>query len=275
MARIIVDALEFSHHRTPILKGINITIEPGTVIGILGQNGSGKTTLLNCIRAEYTPTAGTVSAVDFSEDAVDDKRDLNGIVDIRRFTERERSRIMAIVEQNSLQTFPFTVTETVMMGRYARTGIFEDNDSDIAYDCMEETGVIGFADRNVNELSGGEWRRVMIAQALAQEPEVLLLDEPTLHLDVNHQFELMDLCKHVAATGRAVAVVTHDLEIAARYCDKIAVMDHGKIISVGTPEETITTDMIRRIFHMESKVGYDPDLNGIAVKLIRRADSDE
>lgn len=274
MARIIVDGLEFSHRGTPILKGIDITIEPGAVLGILGQNGSGKTTLLNCIRTEYTPTAGTVSAVDFSDDAVDEKRNLEGIVDIRRFTELERSRIMAVVEQNSFQTFPFTVTETVRMGRYARTGVFDDDDPDIVYDCMEETGVIRFADRNVNELSGGEWRRVMIAQALAQEPEVLLLDEPTLHLDVNHQFGLMDLCKHIAETGRAVAVVTHDLDIAARYCDRIAVMESGKICSVGTPEETITVDMIRRIFHMESKVGYDPDLDSIAVKLIRRVDDE-
>lgn len=276
MAEIVVDELEFSHRRTPILKGISIDIVPGEVLGILGQNGSGKTTLLNCIRTEYTPTGGSVSVVDFSEDALDRGHDLQGMVDVRRFTDAERSRIIAIVEQNSLMSFPFTVTETVRMGRYARTGAFdEDDDPEMVYRCMEETGVIRFTDRNVNELSGGEWRRVMIAQALAQDPEVLLLDEPTLHLDINHQFGLMDICRSIASSGRAVAVVTHDLEIAARYCDRIAVIESGKITAVGTPEETITSDMIRRVFHMEAKVGFDPDIGGIAVKLIRRVDEDE
>lgn len=276
MAEVVVDRLEFSHRRTPILKGVSIDIVPGEILGILGQNGSGKTTLLNCIRTEYTPTGGSVSVVDFSEDALDRGHDLKGMVDVRRFTDAERSRVIAVVEQNSLMSFPFTVTETVRMGRYARTGAFdEDDDPEMVYRCMEETGVIRFADRNVNELSGGEWRRVMIAQALAQDPEVLLLDEPTLHLDINHQFGLMDICRSIASSGRAVAVVTHDLEIAARYCDRIAVIESGLITSVGTPEETITAEMIRRVFHMEAKVGYDADIGGMAVKLIRRVEEDE
>lgn len=275
MIDLNVRGVSFSHRASDILRGITFGISGGEVMGIVGENGSGKTTLLKCINTEYRPTGGSVMLCGFDAAGLDGTGyDVDG-TDVRGFSDSDRSRLIATVEQNSQQSFPFTVMETVRMGRYSRTGMFDDDDEselDTICSVMEDTGILGFADRSVAELSGGEWRRVMIAQALAQEPKVLLLDEPTLHLDVCHQFDLMDLCRRIVS-GRDVAViiVTHDLQLAARYCDKVIVMDRGSIVAAGPSRDVITEDLIRRVFHMESRVSYDPELSGMSVKLIGRA----
>ncbi len=243
-------------------------------MGILGQNGSGKTTLLNCINAEYRPQKGAVRLLNFSEESMDPSHRKCGSIDVRELSEHERSRVMATVEQNSHMNFPFSVMEVVRMGRYSRAGMLDENtdaEMDIVCSAMESTGVLGFSDRDVSELSGGEWRRVMIAQALAQEPEVLLLDEPTLHLDINHQFDLMDLCRTIVSERDIlIIIVTHDLQLAARYCDRIIVMQNGRIVSMGTAEEVITAEMIREVFGMKARVGYDEEIGGMSVFLIGR-----
>ncbi|MCH3977694.1 MAG: ABC transporter ATP-binding protein [Candidatus Methanomethylophilus sp.] len=276
MVRLDVEGVRFSHGSKEILKGLDFSISNGEVVGILGQNGSGKTTLLNCINTEYRPTSGRVAIADFSRESVDGDHDLGEIADVRDFSDMERSRILSTVEQNSQQSFPFTVLETVRMGRYSRTGMFdEDDEAELDFLCrvMDEVGILGFSDRNINELSGGEWRRVMIAQALAQEPEVLLLDEPTLHLDINHQFDLMDMCRRIVRDRNIlIVIVTHDLQLAARFCDRIIVMEHGKITASGTPKETITPEMIRRVFHMRARVEYNEEIKGMSVFLIGKAD---
>lgn len=276
MVRLDVDNVRFSHGSKEILKGLLFSIENGEIVGILGQNGSGKTTLLNCINTEYRPSSGKIAVLDFSEDSLDGGRTMDDISDVRDFTESERSRIIATVEQSSQMSFPFTVMETVRMGRYSRTGMFDDDDEselDLLCSVMEDTGVLEFADRSVDELSGGEWRRVMIAQALAQEPEILLLDEPTLHLDINHQFDLMDLCRRIVSERKIlVVIVTHDLQLAARYCDRIVVMRNGEIVSMGTAREVITEDMIREVFHMNARVEYSEEIHGMSVFLINKAD---
>ncbi|MBR2254558.1 MAG: ABC transporter ATP-binding protein [Candidatus Methanomethylophilaceae archaeon] len=274
MVRLKVEDLKFSHGKKPILHGLDVEIRDGEVIGILGQNGSGKTTLLNCINTTYRQSKGSVAVADFSADVLDSPRELEDMMDIRSFTDTERSRIIATVEQNSFMSFPFTVMDTVRMGRYSRAGILDESDeeeTEKVLSCLEETGILDFASRNVSELSGGEWRRVMIAQALAQEPEVLLLDEPTLHLDINHQFELMDLCRRIVARGGIlVAIVTHDLQLAARYCDRVIVMREGEIIANGPAKEVITEDMIAEVFGMRSRVAWDDEIGGMSVFLIDR-----
>ncbi|MBO4797834.1 MAG: ABC transporter ATP-binding protein, partial [Candidatus Methanomethylophilaceae archaeon] len=161
------------------------------------------------------------------------------------------------------------------MGRYSRAGMLDENtdaETDIVCSAMESTGVLEFSDRDVSELSGGEWRRVMIAQALAQEPEILLLDEPTLHLDINHQFDLMDLCrKIVSERDILIVIVTHDLQLAARYCDRIIVMKDGEIVSMGTARDVITEKMISGVFGMRARVEYDEEIQGMSVFLIGRS----
>ncbi|MBR4504836.1 MAG: ABC transporter ATP-binding protein [Candidatus Methanomethylophilaceae archaeon] len=270
MANMEVDGVGFSHGKRRILDGITFGASKGEVLGILGQNGSGKTTLLNCIRSEYSPDRGKVVLTDLSQDIAG----FLGEIDVRNLSDRDRSRVMAVVEQNSSMNFPFTVMEVVRMGRYSRSGILDEgSESEIEVICsaMESVGVLEFSARGVDELSGGEWRRVMIAQALAQEPEILLLDEPTLHLDINHQFDLMDLCREIASErGMLVVIVTHDLQLAARYCDRIIVMKGGVIESMGTAEEVITPEMIRKVFGMRARVGYDEEMGGISVTLIGR-----
>lgn len=274
MVELDVNGVRFSHGSTEILKGITFSVRNGEVVAILGENGSGKTTLLNCINTEYRPSSGSVIISDFSREGLSKVHE-NANVDVQDFSEADRSRLLATVEQNSQQSFPFTVMETIRMGRYSRTGMFDDDSEeelDLLCSVMEDVGVLEFSDRSVNELSGGEWRRVMIAQALAQEPEILLLDEPTLHLDISHQFDLMELCRRIVRQRNIlIVIVTHDLQLAARYCDKVIVMKKGEIVSAGTAEETITEEMIRNVFHMESKVGYEEVIEGVNVVLVGRA----
>ena len=275
MVELDVNGVCFSHGSTEILKGITFSVGNGEVVGILGENGSGKTTLLRCINDEYRPSHGSVIVSGFSHECLGDVLDKEDSVDVRRFSVSDRAKILATVEQSSHQSFPFTVMETVRMGRYSRTGIFDvdsDDELDLICSVMEDVGILEFADRSVNELSGGEWRRVMIAQALAQEPEVLLLDEPTLHLDISHQFDLMDLCREIARKRDVlIVVVTHDLQLAARYCDKVVVMRRGEIVSLGPAREAITESMIRDVFHMDSRVSYDETIDGVNILLIGRS----
>ena len=275
MVELKVDSVRFAHRTKEILHGVSLDVHDGEVVGILGQNGSGKTTLLNCINATYRQSSGLIAVADFSKDAFDPRRrTMEDIVDIRSFSDTERSRIVATVEQNSNMSFPFTVMDTVRMGRYSRSGMLDEGDDaemEKILSCLEETGLMDFASRNVSELSGGEWRRVMIAQALAQEPEILLLDEPTLHLDINHQFDLMDLCRRISCKGHIlVVIVTHDLQLAARYCDRIIVMKNGDIIANGPAKDIINEGMIADVFGMRSRVSWDDEINGMSVFLIGR-----
>lgn len=279
MVHLDVGRVTFSYGSKKVLDDVSFSITNGEIVGILGQNGSGKTTLLNCINSEYRPKHGTVLIRDFSPDALECKEKQISSADVQDLSNSERSRIIATVEQSSSMSFPFSVMETVRMGRYSHTGMFDDDDEEEIekiYEVMKSTGILKFADRSVNELSGGEWRRVMIAQALAQEPEILLLDEPTLHLDINHQFELMDLLKKIVSERNIlIVIVTHDLPLAARYCDKIIIMKDGKIVDAGSAKDTVTTANIENIFHMRAKIGYDEDIEGIGVFLIGKIDNGE
>lgn len=279
MVHLDVNGVMFSYGSKKVLDDVSFSITNGEIVGIIGQNGSGKTTLLNCINSEYRPKHGSVVIRDFSPDVLESKEKQNPSADVQNLSNSERSRIIATVEQSSFMSFPFSVMETVRMGRYSHTGMFDDDDEEeISKICevMKSTGILKFADRPVNELSGGEWRRVMIAQALAQEPEILLLDEPTLHLDINHQFELMDFLKKIVSERNIlIVIVTHDLPLAARYCDKIIIMKDGKIVDAGSAKDTVTTANIENIFHMRAKIGYDKDIEGIGVFLIGKIDNYE
>jgi len=253
---LAVNGVDFSYEHHEVLKKIELTAERGEVVGIIGQNGCGKTTLLRCINSSLTPSNGSVS--------------VDG-VPVASMSKREIAKKMAFVTQSTYVTFPFTVYETIMMGRYSRTGEGrkkKDDDVEAVYQAMKDTGTLKFADRSVNELSGGERRRVMIARALAQEPEVLLLDEPTLHLDINHQFDLLELIKKLAAEkNMLVLIVTHDIILAARYCDRIVIMQNKQIHKVGETIKIMLPENLKNVFMIETDVGYDERF-GIDVLLI-------
>jgi len=210
-----------------VIKDVTLKAERGEFIGILGPNGSGKTTLLRTIAGYLKARRGRVV--------------LNG-KDIRDMSVREIARVLAVVPQIPEGNLDFRVEDVVMMGRNPYIGRFEvegDEDYRIAAEAMRRAGCLNLVGRRLRELSGGEVQKVMIARALAQEPSVLLLDEPTSHLDVNHQIEVMEMLRRLADSGTLVIAVIHDVNLALQFCTKILVMKDGKVLAYGRPEEVI------------------------------------
>ncbi len=234
---------------------------PGEIVGILGPNGSGKTTLLKCINHALRPRTGTV--------LVEGK----SISDMSR---REIATEMGVVPQNSGVNFPFTALEIVLMGRGPSLRRFQtegEKDLEIARKAMEATDVIDFADRSMTELSGGEKQRVIIARALAQQPKILLLDEPTLHLDVNHQIEILELVKGLVKSQMLTAViVSHDLNLAARYCDKLILLEKGKVIAAGSVQQVLTSENMAQVFRINAVVDYDPRIDAYSISILNSID---
>ena len=277
---LTVDDLTFSYGPKVILKNVEFRAEKGQIVGILGQNGCGKTTLLRCINTLLRPEKGCVM-VDDLESGILDPRSKADVckgepVDVRTLSHCELARSMAVVSQSSYVSFPYTAMEAVMMGRYSRSkrsiGGIRSEDTEAVYKALHDTGTLELTERPVNELSGGELRRVLIARALAQEPRILLLDEPTLHLDVNHQFDLMDLVKVLANERELLVIlVTHDMMLAARYCDKIILMEKGEIVDAGDTKDILTPDNVKRIFHIEADIEYDERIGGLNVTMIGKA----
>jgi iron complex transport system ATP-binding protein len=256
---IEIKGVKFSYGSKSVLKSLSFKMESGNIVGILGQNGCGKTTLLNCINTILKPTGGCVM--------IDDPGGL-GEMDVQRMSSKDLAQHMATVAQTNSTSFPFTVMEAVKMGRYAQTRARDasDQDMDVIYNALERVGMLDFIDRNINELSGGELRRVMIARALVQEPDVMLLDEPTLHLDINNQFDLMDLMRELVDEKKIlVVIVTHDLVLAARYCDQIVLMQKGEVVSIGCCADVITPENMRDVFFVDAEVSYSEAIHGLNV----------
>lgn len=241
-----VKEISFSYEKRGVLEDINLTADRGEVVGIIGQNGCGKTTLLKCINSSLAPQGGNVSVDGLS---------------VSKMSKRDIARKIAFVTQTTNITFPFSVYDTVMMGRYPRiedTDRKEGDDLKAVFQAMKDTETLKFAERSVNELSGGERRRVMIARALAQEPDILLLDEPTLHLDINHQFDLLELVRRLAKEKNLlVIVVTHDIVLAARYCDRIVIMQNKKIHKIGDTIQVMLPENLKEAFYIETEVSED------------------
>ena len=243
-ASIEVCGLSHSYDKRRVLHDVNFTVRPGEFVGILGPNGSGKTTLLNCVSGQLRQDCGKALVCN---------------KDVRMTDSLEMARIVAIVPQESSMTFGFTVEEIVLMGRYAhlkRFSLENDMDYTVTQKAMKATGVWRLKERLVTNLSGGERQRVVIARALSQEPRVLLLDEPTSHLDIRHQLEVLNLIKYLNQ-GQCLTVlaVFHDLNLASRFCDRILLMDQGRIMASGSPEEVLTAQNIEHAFRVKAIIG--------------------
>ncbi len=234
---------------------------PGEIVGILGPNGSGKTTLLKCINRALQPRAGTVFVEGKS---------------ISELSRREIATEMGVVPQNSGVNFPFTALEIVLMGRGPSLRRFQtegEKDLEIARKAMEITDVIEFANRSMTELSGGEKQRVIIARALAQQPKILLLDEPTLHLDVNHQIEILELVRDLVKSQMLTAVlVSHDLNLVARYCDKLILLEKGQVIAAGQVQEVLTRENMAKVFRIEAAIDYDARIGAYTISILTSID---
>lgn len=251
----------FAYNSHEVLSDIELEVSVGEIVGILGPNGSGKTTLLKCINRVLDPQRGSV--------LIEGK-------DHKRMTRKQIALEIGVVPQNGGITFPFTVLDIVMMGRSPALSRFEresEEDMEIVERAMRMTNVTHLAEREIDEVSGGEKQRVIIARALAQRPRILLLDEPTLHLDVNHQLELLDLIAELARSENlSVIMVSHDLDLAARYCDKLILMKEGRIMAAGTVEKVLTPDNLDRVFGIKGHVVYDEEIGSYFVRVLGVSD---
>jgi iron complex transport system ATP-binding protein len=228
---------------SPVLQNTNVMINSRDFVGIVGPNGSGKSTLLRTISRILPPRHGKVL--------------LEG-ENIYHIPASRVAKKMAVVSQAQGMEFPFTVKDVVMMGRlphikrFGREGI---KDQEAAVRAMDLTDTLKLADRQINELSEGEKQRVLLARALAQEPKIILLDEPTSYLDLNYQIEIMQLLTQLRSEcGLTIVTVLHDLNLASRYCDYLLVVKAGAIHALGTPQQVITADMIKEVYGCEVKV---------------------
>lgn len=252
--------LGFSYPRRQVLKEVALRVAPGEFVGILGPNGAGKSTLLRLLCGIIAPSQGQVRL---------QGRPLTSL------SRRAVARTLAFVPQFPDLTFPFTCREVVSMGRFAHLGRFGlegDRDQEVVEQVMELTNTREFADRPVTELSGGEQQRVILAQALAQEGEILLLDEPTSHLDIRYQVEVMDLLYRLNRERHMTVVLTiHQLDLAARYCARLLLLDRGRVEADGTPAGVLTYETIERVFHTPVLVEAHPHLGVPRITLLSPA----
>jgi iron complex transport system ATP-binding protein len=230
-----------------VLENVIFSVDKGEFFGVIGPNGSGKTTLLRCTSGVLKPRSGVVR--------------VNGL-NVHTLGEKEIAKNIAVVPQASAISFSFTALEIVMMGRNPHISRFRmenERDYKIAENAMELTHVKHLASRPIDTLSGGEQQRVIIARALAQEPNLLLLDEPTVHLDISHQLEIMELIRKLNRDNDIIVVaVFHDLNLAAQYCNRLMLLDSGRVSSIGAPHEVLTPENIRKTYHVDVLVKEHP-----------------
>jgi len=221
----------------PVLAGLDLAARPGRLRFRLGRNGSGKTTLLRCLLGRLAPSGGQIRLMGIP---------LSG----RR--PRERARLLAYVPQQPQSAFAFTVRELVLMGRHAHTGalgLAGPADLEAAERALEAAGLSRLAERTLEELSGGEAQCAMIARALAQEPRVLLLDEPASHLDLAHQVRVHRLLRELAAErGVALVCVSHDINLAARFADELCFLQGGRVAASGAPADVLRKELLEAVF---------------------------
>jgi iron complex transport system ATP-binding protein len=243
-----------------ILNDVSIEIHPGKVLALVGPNGSGKSTLLRCMAGLWRPNRGRVTL---------SGRDLH---ELRR---PEIARLVTYVPQETQLEFEFTVREIVLMGRYAHRGRFEretPEDRQAAEDALRRADITHIAERSVTQLSGGERQRVLIARSLATRAHILLLDEPTANLDVDHGLDVLELCRSLADDGHGVAIATHDLNAVSRFVDHVGLIDAGRLIALGRPHDVLTDEHLQRAFRVRSETLIAAD--GTPLLLFHRLNKD-
>jgi iron complex transport system ATP-binding protein len=242
--KLAIDGVRWAVSGRRILDGASLTVEPGEFVGLLGPNGSGKTSLLRCVYRALRPDGGAITL---------DGRDLRAI------PAREVARRVAVLLQDTSGEFGYTVEETVALGRTPHKRLLEPTDREdeaIVAAALARVGATGLAWRELTTLSGGERQRVLLARALAQEPRLLLLDEPTSHLDLRYQIELLSLVRGLELTTLAVL---HDVNLAAAYCDRIALFDAGCVVACGPPATVLTPALLRQVYGVEAAVATEAD----------------
>ncbi len=249
---IDIEGLHFQYSTDAefVLSNLSMKIDKGVFVGIVGPNGCGKTTLLKCIINFLRPNHGDIT--------------IQGQA-VRKIPQRHLARKIGVVPQNWDLNFAFSAEEIVMMGRFPHQGrlsIPSELDRQIVHDVMELTNISHLAQRNVSQVSGGELQRIIIAQSIAQQPEILLLDEATSNLDINHQAEILDLIKSLNSTQHlSVVSVMHDLNLAAQYCDVIIMLKNGQVFATGPPGDVLSRQNIKDVYDATVRVRKDPLTN--------------
>jgi iron complex transport system ATP-binding protein len=219
-----------------VLDGVSCGVERGRLLAVVGPNGSGKSTLVRAVSGLVRLERGEVR--------VEDKP-------LSRWTRPTLARVLAVVSQGEEVVFPLRVDETVLLGRYARLGPLAaagPGDRAAVEEALARCDVAGLAGRTIDSLSGGEWQRVRLARALAQEPQVLVLDEPTTALDVRHEMELFELIRRLVDGGLAVMVITHHINLAARFTDRMILLSAGTVAAEGSPTDVLRREVVREVF---------------------------
>lgn len=242
---IVIKNLEWSYGDRKILNNINLEIEKNNFYTIIGPNGSGKTTLLKSISKILIGRKNCIYV---------NNRDLTSI------KQKELAVYMACVPQNTVIDFEFTVMDIVLMGRTPYLNKFQsesEEDIKIAEKAMKMTNTWHLRDKNINQLSGGERQRVIVARALTQDTNIIILDEPISNLDIQHQIEILDIIKFVKKDVTVIAVL-HDLNLAAKYSDYLILLNKGKVIEQGKPEEVLTRKYIEKVYNIRVNMIKDP-----------------
>lgn len=241
MVKLKVKDVEFSYASVHVLKNVCIELAASEMLGVVGPNGAGKSTLIRCIDRILQPRKGSILL---------DGRDIK---DMRLM---ELAKKMGYIPQSTSQVFPATVFDTVLMGRRPHIGWrSSEKDTEKVLKTLQMLNIEELAMRDINELSGGQQQKVFIARALTQEPDVLLLDEPTSNLDIKHQLEVMEIIKSIVREKEISAIMAiHDLNLASRYADRIIMMTDGEIFSAGDSVSVLTPESIKRVYCVEAEV---------------------
>ncbi|MDJ1433327.1 heme ABC transporter ATP-binding protein [Halostagnicola sp. A-GB9-2] len=258
---VSVRNLKLSFDDVAILEDISLTVEPGEFVGFVGPNGAGKTTLLRAISGALEPDAGRVT--------------IDG-VDIHDVSSQASSRLVSVVPQDTSLSFSFPVRDVVEMGRHPHRSRFSPptrEDRDAVDRALERTRTEALADRPIDEVSGGQRQRVVLARAVAQETPALLLDEPTGSLDINHQVETLELVRELVDSGRAVCAAIHDLDLAARYCDRVVMLADGGVRRTGAPEAVLSAETLSDVFNSNAAVTENPVTGTSTVTALPAAES--
>lgn len=253
MAQPLISLRDVSVDRSKrrILSDITLDVLPGEVLALVGPNGAGKSTLLSTLSGEVAPSSGEATI---------------GEKPARDYKPKELARLRSVLLQSNEVSFPFRVSQVVAMGRNPWAGSDEEsNDGARVTDAMEQAGVSDLSERRFSELSGGERARVSLARVLAQDTDVMLLDEPTAALDLHHQDRVMQLVKSRAQGNRAVVVAIHDLSLAAAYADRIALIVKGRISALGSAADVLTRDTLQAVYDVDLHVINSPDGHPLVV----------
>ena len=239
MKKLQVENLTYDIGGTRILKGITFDVEENTFVGVIGPNGSGKSTMLKSIYGVNRPSGGNI----YFEGE-----------NLLEVSGKDRANKIAVLAQESGGQFDFSVQQVVEMGRYPHKDTLENyskHDLEIVDRVLREMKLDNYRERSFNTLSGGEKQRVLIARLLVQESKFIILDEPTNHLDIGYQIEIMNIIKKMGVT---VLSAIHDMNMAAIYCDKLVIMKNGEVVTQGSVEETLTSEMLKNLFNVDAEI---------------------